>query len=86
MKVINKPIEMIALCSKGAIKPIRFRLTAENEEEIVMPVKQIHHVSEMKLDGVKVRKYICNVEINDTQRLVEIIYKMDEVKWLLYRM
>jgi hypothetical protein len=87
MKVINKSIEMIAMHNKdGEPRPIRFRVTDENSEEYVYPVKQILTKSKEKFEEHMVWRFNCFVEMNGFQRLCEIQYYLMETRWYLYKM
>lgn len=88
MNIINSPIEMIAEHkSDGFIRPIRFRITTSNGEDHVIKITALKHVYEEKL-GTKetVRKFLCLVIINDVQRLCEIGYNINTMKWTLLKM
>jgi hypothetical protein len=88
MKVINKSIEMIAMHNKdGEPKPIRFRITDENSEEYVYPVKQVLTKVKEKCEGNLVWRFNCYVMMDgNIQRLVEIRYHIMETRWYLYKM
>lgn len=89
MNILNKPIEMIAIHdTDGKIKPIRFRVTTNDEEQIVVPIKSVQHSHEEKIKGTKevIRRFLCLVKINDYQRLCEIEYNLYTMKWTLVKM
>jgi hypothetical protein len=82
MKVLMKPIEMIAWFDlQGVLKPIRFRLDGE-----VIKVAQICHITEEKLAGNRMKIYCCQSEVNGQFRTYELKYELNTCKWFLFKM
>ncbi|EGW36656.1 hypothetical protein [Desulfosporosinus sp. OT] len=58
MKVLMKPIEMIAWFDLDGPRPIRFRVNGE-----VYKVHQVSNISEVKLAGNRMKIFRCQSEI-----------------------
>jgi hypothetical protein len=87
MKVLMKPIEMIAWFSKDNYPiPLRYRITSEDESEIVIKVDKILFREEEKLAGNRMYVYRCESVINQVQRIFELKYEISTCKWYLYKM
>jgi alpha-glucosidase (family GH31 glycosyl hydrolase) len=85
MKVVNMPIEMIAVFNRdGSIKPIRFRLQ-ENHELKVVKIIKIYANHKDKLAGDFICIFTCLVLINDVQRMCEIRYELGSTKWTIFK-
>jgi len=82
MKVIMKPIEMIAWFTKdGAPKPIRYKV-----DDVVVKVQQVISKSEEKLAGNRMIVFRCQSEINGVLRPFELKYEVGTCKWYLFKM
>lgn len=82
MKVLMKPIEMIAwFTQEGVPKPIRYRLDGN-----VIKVEKVTSKSEEKLAGNRMIVYRCQSVINGELRLFELKYELQTGKWYLFRM
>jgi len=86
MKVIMKPIEMIAMFKeKGAPVPIKCRFK-QNNKETVIKVDNIVSVAEEKLAGNKMYRYHCQSDINGRVKDFELKFELSTCKWFLYKM
>lgn len=84
--VIMKPIEMIALVDReGIIRPLRYRILAEDQSLAVYKVDQVLSRTEEKLAGNKMFIYRCQGEINGINRSFELKYESSTCRWFLYR-
>ena len=82
MKILMKPIEMIAWFTKdGVPNPIRYKL-----DELVVRVGQVTSKSEEKLAGNRMIVYRCQTEINGELRPFELKYEIQTSKWFLFKM
>lgn len=77
-----KEIEMISYSTvEGKIKPIRFRLVAEDETLIVVKIDRILYQDENpREDNVK---YRCEVVIQGLKYAVDLYYYKTLMKWYL---
>ena len=71
MKVLMKPIEMIALFSADKPRPIKFKI-----DDNVVKVEQIISLSEEKLAGNRMIIYRCQSEINGLLKQFELKYEI----------
>lgn len=86
MKVVNRPVEMIATFTKnGTVRPARFRLQTEEQSEIVVKVDRIIAQNLEKLAGNKMLVYRCQSIINGSERIYELKYELDTCKWVLFK-
>jgi len=86
MKVLMKPIEMIAWFTKDDYPiPLRYRLTEDNKN-IVIKINKILFNEEEKLAGNRMVLYRCESIINDVQRIYELKYEISSCKWYLFKM
>jgi hypothetical protein len=81
MKIVMKPIEMIAWFSKdGALTPVRYKFNNK-----VIKVEQVTSKSEEKLAGNRMIIFRCQSEINGELRPFELKYELQSCKWFLFK-
>ncbi|GAB6174413.1 hypothetical protein JCM15765_38910 [Paradesulfitobacterium aromaticivorans] len=82
MKIIMKPIEMIAWFNcDGLPRPIRFRVDGE-----VIKVEQVCHITEEKLAGNRMKIYRCQSEIGGQLKPFELKFEIQTCRWFLFKM
>ncbi len=82
-----KPIEMIAWFTKdGYPIPLRYRLSDEDEKNIVIKVDKILFKEEEKIAGNRMILYRCESIINNTIKIFELKYEIATCKWFLFKM
>ena len=82
MKVLMKPIEMIAWFNmEGVPNPVRFKLADK-----VIKVDQVTSKSEEKLAGNRMIIYRCQSEINGELRPFELKFELQTCKWFLFKL
>lgn len=87
MKVLMKPIEMIAWFTKdGYPVPLRYRITNEDMENAVVKIDKIVFKEEEKLAGNRMILYRCESIINDINKVFELKYEIATYKWYLFKM
>ncbi|MBP9920685.1 MULTISPECIES: hypothetical protein [Proteiniclasticum] len=87
MKVLAKPIEMIAWFDfKGRIHPIRFRLIDEDGKYQVISIKSIQERKKEKLAGNLMQVFLCRGNVQDKEVLFELKYEKDTDQWTLFKM
>lgn len=87
MKVLMKPIEMIAwFTNEGYPVPLRYRLIDEDMSNKVIKVNKVLFKEEEKIAGNRMILYRCESVINDTQRIFELKYEISSCKWFLFKM
>ena len=78
---------MIAWFTKdGYPIPLRYRLTDEDEENVVIKVDKILFKEEQKIAGNRMILYRCESIINNTLRVFELKYEISTCKWFLFKM
>lgn len=86
MKILAKPIDKVCWTDKiGIIKPARFRITDENQGEIVIEIDRVISKDLEKLNGNKMYVYKCLSCINGAVKLVEFKYELKTFKWMLWK-
>lgn len=86
MKVVAKPIEVIAwFKTDGVPKPLRFRIN-DNDSKIVIKVDRIVQTDTEKLAGNQMIVFRCQSLINDVTKVYELKYELKTCKWILYKM
>ncbi len=85
MKVVCKPIEMIAWFEKdGKVHPIKFRLKEDDQNQVI-PIERIRCVKLEKLAGNQMYVFECESHFNNILKIFEIKYEMDTCKWMLFK-
>lgn len=85
MKIIAKPIDVIACFLQGTLPmPYKFK-TKENEEPLEVRVEKILKVEESKLAGIDSIVYTCQSIANGKELLYELKYIKADCRWELYR-
>ena len=84
MKVVSKPIEMIAWFNKdGTINPIRFKI--EDDECKVIKVEKVLKREQEKLAGKAMEKFVCSTCLDGVERIFELKYDISSCKWILFK-
>lgn len=86
MKVIAKPIEMIAWFKEdGTPNPIRFRLKNEDEASTVIKVDKILYCQKEKLAGNNMLVFNCQSVIEGMEKIYELKYEVATCRWVLFK-
>lgn len=86
MKVIKKPIEMVAwFTQEGVPNPIKFRIEDSDESWKIIKIHNIIKRDMEKLAGNKMFIFTCQSVINGSEKLYEIKYELDTCKWILFK-
>jgi hypothetical protein len=87
MKVIAKPIEMIAWFTKhGCPNPVRFRVENDDHSFYVIKVDRVIKKDIEKLAGNNMIVFMCQSIIDSSEKIYEIKYELRTCKWVLYKM
>ena len=85
MKVIDKPVAVLALFSKQGIpKPLIFSITEEDEMHEIKNIKVIR-MYDCKINKKKVTIYSCYAVINNIKRNFELRFYPADISWVLYK-
>jgi len=86
MKVVAKPIEMVAWTdTKGNINPVRFKITKEDETSSVVKIDKVISVDKEKLAGNNMLVFKCQSTVNGADKLYEIKYELSSCRWILFK-
>ncbi|MDP4143161.1 MAG: hypothetical protein Q8936_01585 [Bacillota bacterium] len=86
MKVIAKPVEMVAwFDEEGTPHPMRFRITTEDESKSVIKIHRVLFKNEEKLAGKKLLVFKCQAVIQGVERILELKYETNTCKWILFK-
>ena len=86
MKVVAKPIEMVAWTdTKGNINPVRFKIINEDETNSVVKIDKVITVDKEKLAGNNMLVYKCQSVVNGADKLYEIKYELSTCRWILFK-
>lgn len=87
MRILAKPVDMVCWFEKtGVPHPIKFRITAEDESEVVMKVNKVISIDKERLAGNDMLLFKCQSNIRNQQRLFELKYEIRTCKWILWKM
>ena len=76
MKVIERQIEVVAWFNKeGVALPVRFKMTAEDESDIVVKIDKLLKIDKEKLASNIMLRYTC-------QSTIKGIQSCSEAEWL----
>lgn len=86
MKVVAKPIEMLAWFDKdGVPNPVRFRITDEAGGFNVIKVDRIITRAKEKLAGNEMLIFHCQSSVGGVERPYELKYELKNCKWILFK-
>ena len=87
MKHLMKPVEMILSSGRdGALRPLRFRWTAEDGEARVIHIDRVITTKEEKLAGNPMFVYDVQSRIGEEDRRFEMKYEIRTRIWYVSRM
>lgn len=86
MKVLMKPIEMIALFNEDQYPtPLRYRVETKSSEKVVISISKIIFREEEKIAGNRMILYRCQSVIN-REMIYELKYDIGACKWYIFKM
>lgn len=86
MKVLMRPIEMIAwFTEQGIPNPIKYRTTLEDKSKVCVKVDRIITREEEKLAGNRMIVFKCESIIDGVERIYELKYELNSMKWYLFK-
>ncbi|WZL80915.1 hypothetical protein QBE53_14085 [Vallitaleaceae bacterium 9-2] len=87
MKTITKPIEMISWTEKdGKIHPLRFKIEANDGQQVVYKIRKIYTRDIDKIAGNQVYCFTCEIVANNTLRICELRYNLNSCCWYLFKL
>ena len=86
MNALNKPVEMIAVCSpEGAMSPARFRVAAEDGALLTVRIRQIRKSEEIPYLGIETFRFVCTGLVGERERAFELRYRVRDHRWVLWQ-
>ncbi len=86
MKVVAKPIDMLAWFDKGGtLTPIRFRMTGEDKCNHIIKIDRVITMGKEKLAGNDMLVYRCESNIEGTEKIYELKFEIKTCKWMLFK-
>lgn len=84
MKVVAKPIDMVAWFDSDGIHPSRFKIKGK-EGDVVVKIEKIIKKDSERLAGNPMVVFTCESEINGQLKPYEIKYEINTMKWILFK-
>lgn len=86
MKVINRNVAMICwFNTSGEISLVRFRIEDDEGQYQVFKINRYRYDGDIREEGRVFKKYTCKVEINNIEKICEIRFYKNELKWVLWK-
>lgn len=86
MKVVVKPVEMIAWFENGGnINPVKFRIEGDNNILQVVKIGKVLKRSKEKIAGNNMFIFTCSSVVNGIEKIYELKYDVDKCKWYLFK-
>jgi hypothetical protein len=84
MKVVAKPIDVVAYFDKDGVHPARFKVEGK-DGAVVVKVGRVVKKGMEKLAGNYMMVFTCESEINGQIKPYEIKYELGTMKWMLFK-
>lgn len=84
MKVVAKPIDVVAYFDKDGVHPARFKIEGK-EGDVVVKIGRVIKKNMEKLAGNNMVVFTCESEINGQVKPYEIKYELNTMKWILFK-
>lgn len=86
MKVVAKPVEMVAWFEKtGLPHPTKFRFTNDEHVDQVIKIDKIITRDKEKLAGNDMLIFNCQSVVNNVLRNYQLKYELKTMKWILFK-
>lgn len=86
MKVVNKPIKMIAwFTNTGVVQPIKFRFKDEKGSYKVIKIDNLVEQTKETKYGIAMILFKCQSFIDGVEKLYELIYEVSSCRWYVYK-
>ena len=85
--MLMKNVDMICVNSKdGKISPLRFRMTNDRGDTVVVKIGRILIRDEQKIAGNRMLVYKVQSLIGDIEKVYEMKYEISTCKWYIAKM
>lgn len=86
MKVLTKPVEMVAwFTENGTPNPVRFRIRNDDQSTTVIKIDKIIFKEKEKLAGNFMIVFRCQSLINGVTKIYELKYELNTCRWILFK-
>ncbi|MGN0709204.1 MAG: hypothetical protein ACI4LM_03050 [Anaerovoracaceae bacterium] len=87
MKILARPIDVIASCRAGSAPlPRRFRMKDADGSVVEIRVDHITNIEKRRIAGIDTINYTCESDIHGVCRVYELKYTVSKYSWELYKM
>ena len=87
MKMLMKNVDMICISSKdGVISPLRFRMSDNRGDTVVVKIDRILIRDEQKIAGNRMLVYKVQSLIDGIEKVYEMKYEVASCKWYIAKM
>jgi hypothetical protein len=86
MKIIAKPVDMIAWFDKnGVSSPLKFRFVNIDDSNFVVKVDKVITRAKEKFAGNEMILFRCQSIINGIEKVYELKFEVKSCKWMIYK-
>ena len=86
MKIVAKPIEMVAWFSEEGIpRPLKFKIKEQDDISNIIKIDHVIERGTTNIAGIQAYVYKCQSVINGVEKRYELKYELDKCKWLLFK-
>ena len=79
------PVDVICVCSSdGEIRPLRFRVPAEDKSLLRIDVEQIISTKRIQYTGIEAQVYSCRALLGDEVWMFDLKYLIRAHQWYLF--
>lgn len=84
--VVNIPIQMIvAVDTTGNMTPMRFKFESDDHFIETANIEKIVSRDETNYVGIREKRFICVVIVDELQKVIEIRYNVGTQKWRIFQ-
>ncbi|MFL0267247.1 hypothetical protein [Candidatus Clostridium radicumherbarum] len=86
MKILATPIDMVCWFEKSGLPhPVRFKLLADDESQVVIKVDKVKFIDKEKIAGNEMLIFKCESVFGNQQKIFELKYELRTCKWILWK-
>lgn len=85
MQKVNQEIDVAAFFSQGEIRPIKFKFTGQDEEEIEAKVNKLIGRKVVKTKEKSYVDFLCRSIFDNIEEEYILRFKSREITWLLHK-
>lgn len=86
MKIVRKPIDVIAVFKRGNLPmPVKCRVELNGKEQTIK-IDTVSNVRKQQEVGKGEIVYTCQGVIDGKEKIFEVKFLLDTIEWVLYKM